>query len=459
MLFQLVPFLQFFGTWLIQGRSQSQTATLPVASALTMVAPWSLGTVDSKDPVQFVLQTNMVEAVAYLGAAAVVLVFVAVALPRRGRGLLPTGAWVFFMAATAAWIELIYVGGAPLALFQKLPGLRALFDQNFIGRARSILGFLLAVLVAVGFEALVRVRAREPKTASASGSAAMARATPSATAAGAWAWLRPWRWPRRWLWTAAVVVGGVAGAAAMVAHGWTTVHLAAADLGPGRGQGAGPVRSQIAGARRSSSRSPSPAWSRWLWRAVRCSPAGGRPTVLRFGAASTLIVLMAVQGAQFMEGYYPKADRSMFYPVTDTHTFLADNLGEQRYASAYDAISSVPRPRTTCASVNGHNFLNANFAALLQGMPDGAVPYPTYVDFQAGDLKQATSPVLDRLGTKYWVAGPTDAVFGTVATAPRSGTTQLIPGQPVTVPMPATGALRGVGLHAGGHRAAAASRG
>src|SRR6185312_13922698 len=62
-LFQLMPFLHFFGTWLIQGREQTATATLPVSSALTMVAPWSLGTVDANDPIQFVLTTNMVEAV------------------------------------------------------------------------------------------------------------------------------------------------------------------------------------------------------------------------------------------------------------------------------------------------------------------------------------------------------------------------------------------------------------
>ncbi|ACU70992.1 hypothetical protein Caci_2073 [Catenulispora acidiphila DSM 44928] len=462
-LFQLVPFLQFFGTWLIAGRSQTATATLPVSSALTMVAPWAYGSVDSKDPVQFVLSTNMVEAAAYLGAAAVVLVFVAIAMPRRGRGLLPTGAWVFFMAATAVWIELIYVGGAPLDLFQKLPGLRALFEQNFIGRARSILGFLLAVLVAVGFEALVRVRAQEPKTASGSGSvpgsaglaglasaraARASAATATATAAasggwGAWASLVPWRWPRRSLWTAAVVVGGIAAAAALVAHGWSTVHSAAATSGQDVGKALDLYGSQMARAGVIVVIAVSCVIA--LCVARRQAFAGRREaSVLRFGAASTLIVLMAVQGAQFMEGYYPKSTKSMFYPVTDTHTFLADNLGEQRYASAYDGITFGTATAYDLRSVNGHNFLNADFAALMQGMPDSAVPYPTYVDFQAGDVKQATSPVLDRLGTKYWVAGPTDNVFGTVVSAPRGGTTQLVPGRPVTVPVPAAGPLRGI---------------
>jgi len=410
-LFQLMPFLHFFGTWLIQGREQTATATLPVSSALTMVAPWSLGTVDANDPIQFVLTTNMVEAVAYLGAAAVVLVFVALALPRRGRKLLPVGAWVFFLAATAAWTELIYLGGAPLALFQKLPILRSLFDQNFIGRARSILGFLLAVLVALGFELLVKaeVGARS----------------------------------KRWIWAGVVAAAGGVAAVAMVIHGRDTVRTAAQTSAQDVTKALHQYWSQIRGA------------AVIVVIAVGCvialGVAGRRvfagrkaANVLRFGAAATLIVLIAVQGAQFMRGYYPKSDKNMFYPVTDTHTFLADNLGEQRYASAYDGIEFGTSTAYDLRAVNGHTFLNSNFAALMAGVPDGAVPYPTYVDFSAGDVKQATSPVLDRLGTKYWVAGPTDALFGTVVAAPRSGTTELIPGRPVTVPI--TGPVRGVGL-------------
>ena len=42
---------------------------------------------------------------------------------------------------------------------QQLPGLHSVFATNFIARGRSILGFLLAVLAAVGFELLLRHRA------------------------------------------------------------------------------------------------------------------------------------------------------------------------------------------------------------------------------------------------------------------------------------------------------------
>ncbi|NUP46065.1 MAG: YfhO family protein [Catenulispora sp.] len=410
-LFQLVPFHSFFTTWMIQGRDQTGSDTLPVSSVLTAVAPFSFGTIDSRDPVQFVLGPNMVEAVSYLGAAAVVLVLVAVAMPRRGRTMLPVGAWVFVAAAAAVWAELIYVGGPPLALAQKLPVLRALFEQNYIGRARSILGFLLAVLVAVGFELLIRARTQQHQALS-----------------------------RRRLWGVTVAVGGVVFAVCTAYHGRNTMRVAAAAGGQDVVAALHQYRTQILGAAGLAVIAGVCA----LVLFVAQGRLAGTKNVrfVRLAAATTLIVLIAAQGAQFMARYYPHSGKDTFYPVTDTHAFLADNLGEQRYASTWNAVVFGTSTAYNQRSVNGHTFLNAAFAAMLQGVPDGAIPYTTYVNFQPGDLQQATSPVLDRLGTKYWVAGPGDAVFGTVHATPRSGTTQLIPGRPVTVPV--TGPLRGV---------------
>ncbi|WP_194908560.1 YfhO family protein [Catenulispora rubra] len=434
--FQLLPFLRFFGTWLIQGRNQTPTQTLPVSSLLTSVAPFSFGTVDARDPIQFLLtNTNFVEAVSYLGAAAVVLLLAAVAMPRRGRALMPAGGWVFFIVAALMWIELIYVGGPPLGLVQKLPVLRSLFEQNFIGRARSILGFLLAVLVAVGFELLLRVRAaRAERAEGASADAGTAWAVRRARAAAA---------TRRWGWAAVVVVGAVAGAAVLVYRGRNAVRIDTVLSEQDLSKALDEYWSQLLGA------------GVMIAIAIGCVVALGiagrhafgvrkQAAVLRFGAATTLVVLIAVQGAQFMENYYPRAGKDTFYPVTDTHTFLADNLGSQRFASSYDAIMFGTSTAYDLRSVNGHTFLNANFAALLQGMPDDVVSYPTYVNFNPNDLKQATSPVLDRLGTKYWVAAPYDDVFGTLNRVPRQGQTQLVPEQSVTVPI--TGPVRGIGF-------------
>jgi hypothetical protein len=96
-------------------------------------------------------------------------------------------------------------------------------------------------------------------------------------------------------------------------------------------------------------------------------------------------------------------------------------------------------------SVNGHTFINEPFARLVRGMYGNPIAYPTHLDF-GSDINQATSPILDRLGTKYFVASPLDPVFGTTIRTPSDGgTVTLQPDQPVTLPT-VTGRLRAVGF-------------
>ncbi len=417
-LFQMIPFLAFFRTWLIQGREQTPTTTLPIASILTTITPWPFGSVNPSQGTQFVLGPNMIEVVAYIGAASAVLVLVALAMPRQGRALLCRGMWVFFVAATAVWAELTYVGGPPLALVQKLPVLRTLFEQNFIGRARSITGFLLAVLVAIGFELLIRVRTRQPES------------------------LRGRR-----VWAGTVVVAGVVLLGGLVYHGRTAMADGANSSGQDVGDALSLYRNQV------------------LIAVVLVAVATGCVVVLRLvgdpnssyfreragklvrlSMASVLMLITAAQGAQFMSSYYPHSPDEDFYPVTDSHTFLADNLGEQRYASSFNSIVFGTSTAYGLRSVNGHAFLNQNFAALINGIPDTPIPYPTYIDLAPGDPAQATSPVLDVLGTKYYVTDPGEPVFGVLQPAARSGTLVLRPGRPVSVPVPTTGPLRGLGF-------------
>ncbi|MBO0868064.1 MAG: hypothetical protein J2P15_05820, partial [Micromonosporaceae bacterium] len=153
---QLVPFVGFYRHWLIEGRAQTPGDHLHIADLATLFAPWTFGGWQSSNagkPIWY-LPLNMIESLSYLGAAALVLVLVAVAVPGAGRRLLPRSAWLYLVLVTGGWLVLIYVGG-PLRVLQHLP----VFSSNFIGRARSILGFLLAVLAAVGFEVLLRRRA------------------------------------------------------------------------------------------------------------------------------------------------------------------------------------------------------------------------------------------------------------------------------------------------------------
>ncbi|MEV0716687.1 YfhO family protein [Asanoa sp. NPDC050611] len=147
---QLVPFASAMSHAKLSNRAQTGADHLDPAALVTSWAPWSLGHAN-----EWALsgRDNVVEAFAYVGAAALVLFLLAVALPGTARAFLPRGVWSYLVAATAAWAVLLYAGGPPLTVLQKLP---VLFADNFVGRARGVLGFLVAALVAVGFEAALR---------------------------------------------------------------------------------------------------------------------------------------------------------------------------------------------------------------------------------------------------------------------------------------------------------------
>ncbi len=413
-LFQLVPFLGFFKTWLIEGRAQTGADHLQLASLLTSIAPWAFGSVDPNDATQFVLKPNMVEAVSYVGAAAMVLVLVALAMARKGRGMLPRGVWIFLVAATLSWLELIFVGGPPLTILQHTPVLRSVFSINFIGRSRSVLGFLLAALTAVGFELLLRA-----------GAARRVRG-------------------KQWVWPSIVTVGGILAGGVLLYAGRKDVRSGAAQTGQHIATAAAGFRTEVLIA------------AGLIVVAVVCvallrDPAGwlrgdvGRRRV-RLAAATVLIALIAAQSTEFAVRYSPHSGRDTFYPVTDTHAFLADHLGHDRFASSISGMVFGTNVAYPLRSVNGHAFINAQFAALIRGIPDNPIGYPTYIDFGPGNTAQATSPILDRLGAKYFVAAPSDTVFGTPHLLPKVGTAVLTPGKPLTIGLPSPGPLRAVAV-------------
>lgn len=424
--FQLLPFEAYMKTWVIIGRAQTANQHLDPTTLLTLIAPWAFGT-GNLDSQSFYLSPNAVESVDFIGAAALVLALVAAALPWRAKSMLPRSVWTFFMAATAAWMLLIYVGGAPLAVLQQTPAVRAIFGQNFIGRSRSVLGFLLAVLVAIGYEVLTRRREAAASTAS---NVEIAQ---------------PHRY--RWVWPALIGVGALAVFAGVVVTGLHDVKHAGAQA-LGRSVAMSLFKHQMAYA------------AGFTLAAVICvavlwyTGRDERPTVdlgrltrgARFTAAAALPLLLAWQSSVFASQFFPRSPVSTFYPVTDTHSYLAANLGENRYASTSTGMVFGTNSAYPLRAVNGHNFINKNFGAMIDAIPDGQIQYETYIDFPENQ-GTATSPILDQLGAKYWVAALSDPVLGKEVDAKTDGSTyELKPGQSVTVAVPVTGRLRGVGV-------------
>ncbi|GAA4449595.1 YfhO family protein [Phytohabitans houttuyneae] len=404
---QLLPWVAFMSSAYVEGRAQQPDAHLSMASLVTSIAPWALGSTNPYGDVYWYLPVNLVESMSYLGAAALVLVVAAVAMARRGRAALPQGAWLFMVVATGGWLVLIYGGGFPLKVAQSLP---YLFSDNFVGRSRCVLGFLLAVLAAVGLELLLRRREA----------------------------VRARRWELAW---ALLVVGGV-GVAALAAlrgarraayladraaagDGWPRTHELTREFAVGA------VLVLLAAAC---------AAALW-WQGRR--EGGGR---LRLVAAGLLPLLVAGQALAFVVPYWPRSDRDTFFPMTDAHDYLASHLGPDRFAGMYRSMTRSVESAFRLRSATGHAFVDRRYGELIRS-PADRVNFSSTNVAVGGGLTAITSPTLDRMSVRYGITALDAPVPGTARPAPTTtGLTTLQPGASVTVPVPGTGPIRAVEL-------------
>jgi hypothetical protein len=405
--FQLLPFVRMMSQVLIAGREQQSNEHLSAASLITAIAPWALGTVAPSSPPQWYLPVNLVESMSYVGAAGIVLVVVAVATPWAARAFLPRGTWTFLVAALGVWVAVIYTApGAGIA--HHLP----IFSTNFVGRARSVVWLLIAALAAAGLEVVLRRRA-----------------------AGAVAGGR-----RRRVWYAAGV------SAAFGAVGLVILYQARQATGLGRADAAqraermrqldgevlvGVTFLAVAVA------AVALAW----WSGGRQAPLWGR---VRLGAAATLPVLAAAQALTLTVPYLPRVDKDTFYPVTETHRYLMEHIGHERFAGTWTGMMVGADTQLRLRGLSGHQFVDRRFAELVQGIPTKQLESPTWLDLPArGDV--ATSPVLDRLGVRYFVTSPSDRVFGRRTPAPKGGSPVIVgPGAPTATRLTTEGPLRAV---------------
>ncbi|MGH3903615.1 MAG: hypothetical protein ACRDTE_05400 [Pseudonocardiaceae bacterium] len=432
---QLLPFAALLGNSYLSGRGQTPEDHLPVESLITSIAPWALGSVREDRPPSWYLGTNMIESLSYLGAAALVLVVAAIAAPRAARAVLPRGVWAFLVGATLAGGVVIYGGGAPLAALQQLP---VLFADNFVGRARSVLGFLLAALAAVGLEVLLRgerVRGRARWLAFGFGAAVWVGA---AALAG---WL--WHHTRS---VAAATDERAGDGIDRLAHldremagglGFLAAGLVCACALCWAAHRSDDCRRPDGGNRQPDGGRRPGGGNRW--------PGSGRRLVCTT-AAAVLPILITVQALTLVWPFWPRVDRDTFYPVTATHTFLRDHLGHERYAGTWGAMGVGAATQHRLRALTGHTFVAAPLGELVRQVPGTGGLFPTLVNFGVAP-EIAGSPVLDRLATRYFVTAPQDQVLGIPRPAPSDGTIAVLhPDEPVTVPVPGEGPLRAVGV-------------
>jgi hypothetical protein len=377
--FLLLPFAKQLGGVDLGYRRQEPNAHLALRVLTTTFAPDALGSSVHK---VWYGGLNQIETIAYVGAAAMVLAVAGAAF--RPRPAVPRGARAYFAVAMVIVVLLIFVPGPQLGWFQHLPEMRI----NFIGRMRSILGFGCAVLAAMGFDAALTGR----PTKSSLRDRALSVAVFVVAALMALATTRE---ARNW----AIAVGQ--------RHYFTTqvtipVEIAAFTL----------VAVIVA-------------------RMIR------KPTWIPSAALGCVLVVAAAQSVAFVHPLLPRIPKQYFYPVTATHRYLSDNLHDQRYASSgltlWPGTNTYYRQR----SVTGHGFTEPAWADLLRAVDPDVRKTATFYALHP-TLEIMTSPILDRLGAKYFVLDPTVPPPGTaVPPGAATGTTRLAPGDTATTTAPA----------------------
>ena len=320
------------------------------------VAPTIFGGPTGPD---FPLNRNPIEAFSYIGAAAVVVLVVGGLLRIPSRRTVGVSAAVY--GGLGLSIMLTYLGGPMLRMVQFLP----VFSNNSVPRLRVIVGFLAALAVMLGFDAVMARTLRGGARG------------PVRTIAQVWRWvgvaaavallmlvaaavlmvlglidedLRPWAVREVW-----VVVGIMVGAGGMMALG--------VILGPRR---------------------------------------GGAALV-----ALVLPVLIAVPAASAARSYWPQASPDFFYPETDTHEFLRANLGHDRYGNVGTATLPGSSSAFGLRSVNGHSFHSPAWKDMLLLADEDVMVSKTLSSFSADNIEETlASPILDRLAVRYLVTYP-----------------------------------------------------
>ena len=117
-----------------------------------------------------------------------------------------------------------------------------------------------------------------------------------------------------------------------------------------------------------------------------------------------LPVVVAIEIALFAVPFWPQVDRDTFYPTTATHEFLAINLDGERVAASDVALYPSTTTYYGIRSVTGHAFAPRTWKeALVTVDPDALRFSETFTTLRTSP-EIARSPMLDRLGARYFVA-------------------------------------------------------
>lgn len=395
---QMVPFLHFSRTYVNFGlRDGFVGAFLPTTSLASAVEPFLLGYPNGTHntwPIHYV------EGFSYVGSAAIV--FVCLALLIRPRREHPRGVLWFLVAALLALASATYWGGPLLITLQHLPAL----GTSFFGRMRSVLGLLVALLMALGMAAVFDAEGLGPQLRR----------------------LRTVGW-RAWI-NLVVRVGLVA----LITKTLLEVLIAAQNT---------------------KEYQYSRMWTAFAMLLVIAVLVGALVvwiTPSRLSAAFVMVVTVACvfyPALDVARNWWPLSNSNTFYRQTSAHVYLEEHLGQERYITVGQAMLPGSSSAYQLRSATGHAFTTHEYQVLMAAVNPKTNFSVTYSSLPTGAIMDGLdSGILDRLGVKYVVA-PSDEEFKGVAEdgGTTVGTTKLVAGKTVRT-QSITGPVRGVQLTA-----------
>ncbi len=387
---QLAPFAFRLSDLDLSYRSGKQIGALQWRSVITLLVPHAFGT--PEDHVYYGIR-HIVEIQSFVGVGTLVLVVAAAVWAARSR--VSRRVLAFLWTAAAVSVVLIYVGGPLLSAIQAMP----IVGANAIGRMRSLLGLFLAVLAGVGLQALVDTTTDRR---------------------------RSW-----WLLGILTVVVGGAGATL-----WSVGRTAAKAGYPGYF--------------RSSLVMPAVMLGLVTGLAVLMARRGVRPEAApgrgRRLAIAVVPLLVAVEMVTFARPFFPRIPVDEFYPVTPAHEFVEARLGHDRIAAGDFAMYPGTTVLYGIRSVTAHTLTTKPYAELLQAVDWWVFLHNRTLPVIRPREVAAASPVLDRMGARFFVSPPEAPVFGREDfVAPDAGPQRVPAGASLNTPID-PGPLRGVRL-------------
>jgi hypothetical protein len=375
----VLPFNSYLDTLALWWRQQNPDNHLDISALATSVVPNALGS-----PVHdlHLGPTNTVEALSFVGAVIVVLAATALLLrpPKRA----PRGIRAFLGLALLVTVVLTYVGGPLLEAVQNAP----VFDTNFVGRLRVLLGFEAAVLAGLGAQAAYERRLPQSR--------------------------------RAWL---------LGGAAVVVLVGFLlAAFLEVNDIAAAAGERWYVARQAIVPVLAGLGALGVVVWMVGPWRPER---AARRQVLL-----ASLAVLFAVEALVLVVPKFPRIDEDQFYPETAVHEFLAEHIGNERFASAEFAMLPNSNAIYGLRSVTGHGHHQPTWASLIRAADPTAFSRSPTFSVLAADPALLTSPIFDRMATRYFVTSPGQGIPGEVtpSTATVDGAVDIGDGASSTAP-------------------------